>query len=427
MPFRTPVDIANRALQHLGAPRISETLGFTEDSKNASAMGFAYDKLRRPELRSNLWKFSTRRTVLRPIGDTTMIIAPALWQSTTTYRPGAIVTDEGNTLWISNFPDNINNTPGNSYFWDLYIGPLTADPWDSATSYFAGELAYTYTGDGFYKVYLSLENSNSDNPATGTTFDATATYMKDQVVTYSSTPFISLIDLNLGNTPSATPAAWASGTTYAATNQVYGTDGYIYTSVGSGNIGHDPVTDAGVHWTNTGTLKPWTDTISGGTGSKKWLEVTPVALTDFFMIYPIGTGPDTQSATKNIYRLPAGFLRMAPQDPKAGSVSLLGAPTGHPYDDWLFEGDFIITTESQPIPLRFIADIQDVTAMDDMFCEGLAARMALETCEEITQSTGKKTAVASEYVKFINAAKTANGIEIGAIEPPLDDYIQARA
>lgn len=425
MPFRTPVDIANRALQHLGQPRISETLGFTEDSSRASAMSFAYDKLRRPELRTNFWKFSTRKTVLRAISPSTMVIAPALWSSTTTYRPGAIVSDEGNTLWISNFPDNLNNSPGNSYFWEVYTGPLTADVYDSTIAYYAGELVYKYPGDGTFKVYVSLVNANTEDPATGTAWDATKTYVKDQVVLYSSVSYISLIDLNLNQTPSATPAAWASGTTYGAAATVYGTDSYIYSSIAGSNVGHDPVTTTG-YWTNTGVLKAWTNSFSGGTGSANWLELTPIALSDFFMVYPIGTGPSTQSATKNIYRLPAGFLRMAPQDPKAGSRSFLGAPTGLPYDDWLLEGDFIVTSDANAIMLRFIADIQDVTAMDDLFCEGMAARMGLECCEELTQSTGKKQAVASEYVKFISSARLTNAIEIGAIEPAEDDYITTR-
>lgn len=429
MAFRTPVDIANRALQHLGQTRISETLGFTEDSNRASAMSFAYDKLRRPELRANYWKFSTRRAVIRAIDDTTMIIAPALWASTTTYRPGSIVTDEGNTLWISNFPENLNNTPGNSYFWDVYTGPLTAQPYDSTLSYHTGELVYKYTGDGTYQVYVSLQEGNSDDPATASTYDAAVTYMKDQVVSYSSVAYISLIDLNLANTPSATPGPWASGTTYSAAATVYGSDGYVYSSVGGSNIGHDPITDAGVHWTNTGVLKPWTTTIGsvGGTGSKKWLQVTPLALTDFFIMYPVGTGPSSQSATRNIYRLPAGFVRMAPQDPKAGSVSWLGGPSGLGYSDWLLEGDFIVTREVHALAVRFIADLQDVTAFDDMFCEGLAARMAMEVCEELTQSTAKVQATASQYTKFMNDARRANAIETGAIEPPEDDFIMCRS
>ena len=58
--FQNPVDIANRALQHCGAQRIDPTLGFTENSVNASECAFAYDKLRSAELQRNYWKFATK-------------------------------------------------------------------------------------------------------------------------------------------------------------------------------------------------------------------------------------------------------------------------------------------------------------------------------------------------------------------------------
>jgi hypothetical protein len=44
---------------------------------------------------------------------------------------------------------------------------------------------------------------------------------------------------------------WASGTTYTAgppPDAVLGSDGHWYVSLVSGNVGHDPVPDAGVHW-----------------------------------------------------------------------------------------------------------------------------------------------------------------------------------
>src|SRR5262245_20614060 len=115
--FLTPVNIANRALQHCGAGRIDETQGFAEDSKNASECSFAYDKLRRAELRRNIWRFAIRRAVLRAIDTTTMLLAPALWVSSTTYFVGSIVSDETNALWISVVPDNLNNQPQNSLTW----------------------------------------------------------------------------------------------------------------------------------------------------------------------------------------------------------------------------------------------------------------------------------------------------------------------
>jgi hypothetical protein len=64
--------------------------------------------------------------------------------------------------------------------------------------------------------------------------------------------------------------------------------------------------------------------------------------------------------------------------------------------------------------------------MDDMFCEGLGARIGLAVCEPLTQSTAKTNTIAQEYQKFMSEARAVNGIETGAVEPPLDDYIACR-
>ncbi len=51
------VDIANRALQMLGAKRI---IALTDDSKNARAANFCFDILREAELRKHPWMFAIR-------------------------------------------------------------------------------------------------------------------------------------------------------------------------------------------------------------------------------------------------------------------------------------------------------------------------------------------------------------------------------
>ena len=81
MAFTVDVDIANRALQHCGEPRIDTTLGFTEVSQRAQEKQSAYGKIKRaPLLRSDsVWTFATRRAPLRPIDTNTMVVAPAMW------------------------------------------------------------------------------------------------------------------------------------------------------------------------------------------------------------------------------------------------------------------------------------------------------------------------------------------------------------
>src|SRR5258706_426556 len=475
MNFLSPVDIANRACQHCGVTRISDTLGFTEDSLQSGEISFAYDKLRRAELRRNVWQFAIRKAAIRPIDTTTMFLKPVLWASTTTYGLGAIVSDSSKYLWQSRAQDNLNNTPGNSLQWEAYAGPLTVQPYDMTgkTGYFAGELVYETPGDGTFAVYMSLLTGNSQDPRQPTTWISTTTYIKDQVVLFyaawasgttyaagagvtlndiayislaagnignspdvsptkwiassiplappyysattnyiignfvtylglkyvaiaagvgnlptnasfwaaqqATTYFASLIDFNLNNSPGSAPALWAAGTTYATGNTVGGSDGNIYSSIGSSNVGHDPTLTIGF-WTNTGVLNPWTTVDPFGTAATAWLQII-VALSDLQFAFPIGTGPAVQTTTRNIFRLPANFLRKAPQDPKAGSTSFLGAPSGLMYDDWNLEGSYLISRESAPIVIRFVADITDVISFDDMFCEGLAARIAFEVVE----------------------------------------------
>jgi len=394
--YNTPIDIANRALQHLGAKRIDPVLGFNEQSKQASECSFAYGKLRRAELRRNIWRFSVRRTILRPVnslavqgvtfvtnpsagnvGSPTMMLAPALWSSGTTYSAGTLVTDIANVIWQSLAPANVGYAPGNSSAWEQYTGPLTVDAYVSGTTYQAGDLVYVAPGDGSYAVYESLTAGNTDDPATPSAYSATQIYAKDEVVTSGGTPYQSLVDLNYGNTPASSPTQW-------------------------------------------------TTTITSGSGSVKWRALA-TALQPMVIMYPAGTGPAFQTATRNLYRLPHAWLREAPQDPKAGSNSVLGAPSGLLYNDWNYDGDYIITRETGGINYRFVADVTNVTKMDDMFCEGLAARLAYEICEAITQSTVKQQACATAYAKFMGEARTVNSIEEGSVEPPLDDWSACRA
>lgn len=549
--FLIAIDIANRALQHCGVEMLDPIAGFTENSKAARQVSFAYDKLRRAELRRNIWRFATRRAALRAIDSNTLQLLASLWSSTTTYFVGSIVADQDGYFWSSLTVNNLNNDPLNSTGeWEPYFGPLTVQLYDSSQAYYAGELVYTLAGDGTYNTFRSLANMNAVHPALPNQWDIATTYFKNQVVrqfpawaggttytqgqtvqytdgnvyssltngnigntpststtnwarmpvldlktqtvpinggnlivppqsspvlewaqgtTYSAGVFVmfnsteylsiaanntgnfpnasastfwkpitlgvlsmSLIDLNLGNSPANSVAAWSAATTYSIGQQATGSDGVIYSSVINGNIGNNPITDGGVHWTNTGVLDAWTTVFTQGGGNQMWMQIggasfpMGVGLGGLNITYPIGTGPLWQSTTRNVYRLPAGYLRPAPQDPKAGSTSWLGAPSGLPYKDWNFEGDYLVTRDAWPIVLRFIADVTDVRKMDDMFCEGLAYRIALEVCEPLTQSASKLQVIMANYKHFMSEAQTVSDIEVGPIEPPLDDYIAAR-
>lgn len=453
--FLSAVDIANRALQHCGATRIAS---MTEDSKNAAAVNFVYDKVRKAELRRNVWRFATRRAVLYPVttgngqnlangpanpqnGQSssapisppgpTMILNPSLWNSAFTYTTGSIVADVNGTLWTSKLSQNTNTPPGIG--WSRYFGSLVANQFDPTQTYYPGDIVYETEADGKFKTFISLIGSNADDPSTPDQWSSTFVYFGGQVIQYNDVFYVSQINGNLGNEPDLSPAGWSGFTTYTADALVAGTDGYIYSSVSGGNTNNNPVTDLGVNWTNTGNLSLWSTTINPSTwglsgsrlGSSQWSQL-PVDLQSFSILYPVGTGPTWQSETRNVFLLPCGFLREAPQDPKAGASSYLGAPSGNLINDWTYEAGFLTSRTSYPIPYRFVADIEEVPTMDEMFCEGLAARIGLEICEELTQSTAKISTIAGAYARFMTEARTVNGIETGIVEPPVDDYIACR-
>lgn len=425
--FLDSLDIANMAVQLCGGDAIASP---TEDSKNNKEASFAYDKDRRSELRRNNWVFAIRKVALRPVDTDTMLLQPNAWSSTVTYMKGAIVSDANGVAWISLIPQNFNNSPGgNNEKWDAYFGPATIAAYDADTTYWAGELVYVRNAPGtapIYTIYQSRVSANSSVPGTAEAWSATTQYNDNAVVSYLGSQWNSLIPVNYGNTPVTGPLAYDAASTYASGETVTASDNLIYSSVASGNVGHDPVTDAGVHWTNTGVINAW-HIAPVAVSSNDWLPIA-ASMAGLSFSYPIGTGPSSQMATRNVYRLPFGFLKTAPQDPKAGSSSFLGAPSGLQYSEWDREGNYLVSTgsDASPIILRFIADVTKVTDMDDMFCKGLACTLAASICEPITQSQTKLQTIASEYKLFMGEARTANLIEAGPIEPPEDDYITCR-
>ena len=155
-------------------------------------------------------------------------------------------------------------------------------------------------------------------------------------------------------------------------------------------------------------------------------EFPGVALTTLNIVYPIGAGPVSQNFTRNVYHLPNSFLRPAPQNPKK-ATPVLGGPSGDSYDDWLFQDRFLVTSQSNIIVLRFVADVTDVRRMHAMFCEGLAARIALEVVDRITESSAKVQLDVKIYESWIGKAKLVDAIEAGYVDPPDDEWISVRA
>lgn len=324
--FRSVVDIAARACQHVGVRRIAS---FTENTKAASTIAACYDNLREAEMRRNVWRFSIRKAAMRPVDATTKTIAPVAFNIATTYALGAVTLFDGQ-IWESTVAANVGFTPGPDVFqWELYCGPMSVRLFVvsgvvSDVPYYSGELVLGNGTSDTTTVYRSLMSSNSDIPPTA-------------------------------------------------------------------------------NWVSLGTIS------------------APINL-----LYPVGAGPSNNSDTRNIFLLPGAFLREAPQDPKDGNISYLGAPHGNQPDDWEYGDGYIVSATTGLIVFRFAASVTTVSRFDPMFCEGLGARIGLEVCEDLTQSGEKMQMIGVAYKTFMSDARQVNGIEQGPVQSPIDDYIVCR-
>ena len=313
MAFLTPIDVANRALQHCGSRFIST---FTDLTKGAVQSKQCYDVLRRAEMRERLWKFAPRTVVLRPVTSTTQVLTFPAYAAGTTYAALRIVTDNdysGNAAtWISLVGSNLGNTPRLSpASWAQYHGPVQCDTYNSALSYYTGE-----------------------------------------IVNSSGTPYISNADANINNAP-------ASGS-------------------------------------------PW---VSLTTASTLVTLQTPYSLT-----------ANRAGTALSAYRLPANYLRIAPQDPKTAGTVYSAVGGGMQYTDMEFRGSYILSAQASPLIFRFGCDVYNVADMDDMFCEALAARMAMSMVETLTQKPQLMQTMTTLYNSFIAAAGKLNAIEQGSTE-----------
>jgi hypothetical protein len=423
----TKVDIINRALQKLGQARVASTIDWSAAAQEAK---FMYDEMRRVELRRRVWVFSIRNVAIRALNGATQNVTFGTWSSVATYAQNDIVTGSDGQTWISILGSNTGNDPTlTDGLWTLYNGPMQAS-----------QFVTTYSASQVYAVNQYAIGSN------GTTY-------------------ISLVNNNLGNDPTVAPGAWLVGTTYASGKFVTGSDGKVYQSLAGGNVGHNPVGDGGVHWTllavqastgaigwavaatvvgavsyfagelvyALGSLVVYLSTVSNNltnpttdtTGS--WITMTTApSLSVVNFIYPIGSGPDTENTSRNVYILPNGYLRRAAQAPKSSQNAFLGGPAGLRYDDWNVENGCFTTFDFGPIVFRFAADEANVAIFDPMFREGLACRMALELARPLTKSKSILQDMGTEYKKFMNEAGLVNAIEKGAEDPAIDEYISVR-
>lgn len=405
------LDIANRALDHLGLPYI---LDVAEDSLRNSVISKVYDKLREAEFERNVWRFAKRKVWLRPVTPTSRLLQPEQWNVNETYLAGSIVADPNGDLWITWQNENYGNEPGVTAAWDSYYGPMAVDQYNSAIAYNAGELVWQASATaGAFVIFLSTQAPNSETPNVADAWASTTLYGLEDRVLYSGTLWRSLITVNQNITPVEPPAVYSSGVIYNAGDKTVAGDGFVYAATTNATIDIDPLDDDGTFWTK-GVAAAWTAVPTQFSASNGWLPI-------FANMVSMGaeslyvTPQSENGRALNAFRFPAGIERRARITYRQKAAA----------DDWEPHGDYI-TSSLAMLLYEFVANIKDVRKMDAMFCEGLALRIALETCERLTGSDTKIQILNGRYNKVMIEARAINGIEEGPEEPDTDEYLTVR-
>lgn len=241
------------------------------------------------------------------------------------------------------------------------------------------------------------------------------TYNTGDVISYANLLWVSTIETNLAQTPGAagTNAAWVPyfgpvvAQVYSATVQYYPGDVAYTASV--------------VYIAVAPSLNQ-----AQAANTTYWHIMAGATKSTIVTFSPRGYEKDPATLRK-IYRLPANFLRLAPQDPKASGVAHQNVTAGMEFNDWEVESGYILTADASPFILRFVADQVDVSTMDPLLCQAWGARLALVMCESVTQSPEKKRDVRDEYTRIINLAKMVNAVEAGTTEADPDEPPQQQS
>lgn len=114
---------------------------------------------------------------------------------------------------------------------------------------------------------------------------------------------------------------------------------------------------------------------------------------------------------RHTYTLPLDCLRL----------SLYRNPT-----DWDIRGKKIVTDTATKIEVVYHKRVEDLNVLDPLCVEVIAAKLAIELCEKISQSNTKKQILFTEYKLAVERAREANAFELPPLFLPDDEWILTR-
>lgn len=125
-----------------------------------------------------------------------------------------------------------------------------------------------------------------------------------------------------------------------------------------------------------------------------------------------------QFGKKHSFAVPVGFLYLAPNE------TTYQEPDRR---DWEIEGLSIFTDDDAPLNIRYVSSDIPESQYSPLFAEALATRLAIATCEVITNSNTKLQNLGSLYSDTVSRAKKRNALQKPPSKAPIQSWISVRS
>lgn len=130
------------------------------------------------------------------------------------------------------------------------------------------------------------------------------------------------------------------------------------------------------------------------------------------------------------YQTPADFLRLDFVGDWFVGLSLSDY-RGSDESEWALAAGtgatpVIETNMAAPLSIRYVGDIVNPNAFDALFTEAMAAKLALDAANALTQSAQKEATAGRAFERAIRAAVVANAIERPPVPIADDSWVMAR-
>lgn len=125
------------------------------------------------------------------------------------------------------------------------------------------------------------------------------------------------------------------------------------------------------------------------------------------------------------YQIPADCLRLTYVSDRYVGADLTDYRSA-PTEEYVIEGRKILTNFGSPLPVRYVSRVTDTSLFHPNFAKLLSCQIAVDLCEDLTQSDSKWQRADAAFKKELRMAVRANAIESPPTKIADDEWVLSR-